>query len=191
MTKKSQDARVVRSQNSLLKSGMELLNSNREATLSDIAQHAGVGRTTLYRQFESRDTLIDAIATYCLETMEAATMPIEHEATSALDAIRLLFLYVMPMRAEFEFLMNLGKLDSNNPEFLAIEEKHEAEVTALIDEAKRDGDIDSDLPSEWVYHVIEGLFVAGWLQQEGQQSDAGHVAALAFRSFCLGVRKKG
>ena len=47
------DARIKRSRTAIIEAGLECLNQNNEASLTDIANQAGVGRATLYRLFET------------------------------------------------------------------------------------------------------------------------------------------
>ncbi|MCV6613383.1 MAG: TetR/AcrR family transcriptional regulator [Cellvibrionaceae bacterium] len=181
------DARAKRSQQALLRAGLELLNINREASLSDIAAHAGVGRTTLYRQYETREKLIAAVAAYCLELFDEATAPIEQQATSALDAIGLVFKLLMPLTQEMQFLIQLDQFEHADPALEQINAKQSQEMDELVAMAKREGSINKSLPNAWVVNLISGIFIASWLQQQDQQTSAEQAAALAFTSFCQGV----
>jgi len=181
------DARAKRSQQSLLRAGLELLNTNGEASLSDIANHAGVGRTTLYRQYETREKLISAIAIYCLETIEEASAPIESQAKSAMEAIRLLFEQLMPLTQEFQFLLNLEQLVENDPEVTAINKKQKQEMIELLEYGKTHGEFNSSLPNAWLLNLIESLFYIGWLQQKNEGASAQEAAKLAFVSFSNGA----
>ena len=60
------DARTVKSQQALIQSGLILLNKNKGISLSDIAKEANVGRATLYRLYDSKEALVEAIAVWCL-----------------------------------------------------------------------------------------------------------------------------
>jgi AcrR family transcriptional regulator len=181
------DARAKRSQNALLKAGLELLNTNTEATLSDIATHAGVGRTTLYRQYETREKLITAIAIYCLESIDEATAPIEQNAKNAMDAIRLLFELAMPLTQEFQFLLNLDQLIENEPDIASIHEKQNREIVEIIEYGKKKGEIDKTIPTSWMVNLIEGMFYIGWRQQYELGFSAEETAKLAFNTFSKGV----
>jgi AcrR family transcriptional regulator len=181
------DARAKRSQKALLKAGMEMLNENPEATLSDIAAHAGVGRATLYRQYETREKLILAIAIDCFDIIDEATAPIEWKARNALDAIRMMFECVMPLTREFQFLMNLERVIENDPQIAAINEKQRNEMIDLVEYAKKKGEIDKAYPTSWVVNLIEGLFYAGWVQLQQEGSHPQVVADLAFKTLCQGI----
>ena len=184
---KQLDARARRSQDALLKAGMELLNSNPEASLSDIATHAGVGRTTLYRQYETREKLIHAIALFCLETIDEVTAPIEERALTANDAIKMLFEFTMPLTQEFQFLMNIEKVAQDNAEIAAINEKQKQEMIELIEFGKKTREFSKKLPTSWVLNLIEALFYVGWVQQTTEGAPPKEAAELAFTTFSRGV----
>jgi AcrR family transcriptional regulator len=177
------DARAIRSQKALLKAGLELLNNNHEATLSDIATHAGVGRTTLYRQYETREKLITAIAIDCLETINEATKPIERDAKTALDAIRMLFELAMPLTEEFQFLLILDQFIESDPQIAKIYKQQNQEMVDLVEYGKKKKEIDKSLPTSWLVGLIEGLFYIGWQQQNEHGFSHKEVANLAFNSF--------
>jgi AcrR family transcriptional regulator len=181
------DARAKRSQKALLKAGMEQLNENPDATLSDIAAHAGVGRATLYRQYETRENLILAISIDCFDVIDKATAHIESQALSALDAIRLLFESVMPLTREYQFLMNLDRVIENDPKIEAINKKQRKEMVDLVAYTKKKKEIDKAFPTSWVVNLIEGLFYAGWMQIQQQGSKSEEVAELAYKTLCRGI----
>jgi len=55
----------------ILDAANEVLSANPSATLQQIADAAGVARTTVHRRFASREALIDALAPDMLEQTEA------------------------------------------------------------------------------------------------------------------------
>ncbi len=169
---------------------MELLNVNKEASFSDIAAHAGVGRATLYRLFNNREKLIRSIAFFCLERFDEATGPIDQQATSAIDAIRLLFKLAMPLTQEFQFLANLGHWAEEDTDVMAILERQEKEMLDLVNMGKAEGSICQSLPSTWVVNMIEGLFYAGYVSQKAHQNSFEEVAEYAFRSLNQGIKPK-
>lgn len=181
------DPRAARSRVALLKTGLSVLITNKDASLTEIAQQAGVGRATVYRQFETRESLIEAIAIDCVDRMKEITANIEQEATSGLDVFRLLFLYMAPFTQEMQFLMHLddhlrnGELDLDN-EY----ERLQQEILTFIVNAQRHGDIGQDLPADWIVNLIDGLFFAGWMQQEAGTSPE-QAAELMYVSFAKGV----
>ena len=56
----------------IAEAGFELLSRNPGASLSEIAEHAGVGRATLHRHFASREALLIALAHQAIAEMDHA-----------------------------------------------------------------------------------------------------------------------
>ena len=181
------DARIVKSQQALVLAGLKLINKNKEISLSDVAKEAGVGRATLYRLYSSKEALIEAIALHCLNAFEVATNPIEQLATSTMHAFELLFELTMPLTDESQFLMSLDYFADDIPQVNDIIAKQDEELWDLIEEAKQAGQLEKSLPSSWVLNLIEGLYYAGWVQQQEYQASAKQAAALAFQSFSRAV----
>lgn len=186
---KQLDARIQRSQASILKAGMDLLSKNADANLSDIAQQAGVGRTTLYRLYETKEQLFKAIAIHCLEAFDTATEHVENDAKSALDAFHLMFKAILPLSNELEFLMKLGDLAENDPELIAIYQKQQDEISELVEYGKAEGSISKDIPTLWIVNMIEGLFFASWLTMREDSLDHNQLADLMFQALCNGIKR--
>lgn len=162
---KSLDLRIIRSHKALITAGLSELNRNREATFSEIAKKAKVGRSTLYRLFENREALIKAITLHCLEQIDEATVSIEQDAVSAFDAILKLLACIVPLTKEYQFLVNLQQWQMLDEEVTAVSIRHKSELMELVEMAKREGSVAESMPTEWVVNMIEGLLYAGWLQQ--------------------------
>lgn len=187
---KNLDARIQKSQTAILKAGMDLLRKNNEATLSDIAQKARVGRTTLYRLYETKEQLIKAIGIHCLETFDTATEHLDNDAKSALHAFHLMFKAILPLSAELEFLMKLGELAGDDPELVAIYQKQQDEIVELVEYAKTEGSISKEIPSLWIVNLIEGLFYSSWLTMNEDILSHDELADLMFHTLCNGVKRQ-
>lgn len=182
------DARIKRSRASIINAGMKLFNKNSEASLSDIAIHAGVGRATLYRLFDTKESLIKAIAFDCLETFDGAMKDIEFQASSTIDAIRLVFTSIMPCSDQLIFLMNLDHISNNDPELVVIHDRQKKEVADLIDLAKGEGLLNKTQPTSWMINVIDGLFYSACLMKVEHNYSDEEVAELAFQTLLNGIK---
>ncbi len=183
------DARIQKSQATIINTGMQLLSKNSETSLSDIARKAGVGRTTLYRLYDTKEKLIKAIAIHCLEVFDSATKHLDSEATSALHAFHLMFKAILPLSAEMEFLMKLRDLEENDPEIVAIYQRQANDIAQLVEYAKAEGSLSKDIASAWVVNLVDGLFYTAWLTNTESSIDHDALADLAFHTFCNGVAR--
>ena len=177
------DARIKKSTESILQAGLELLTENKDAKLTEVAAHAGVGRATLYRLFKNKEDLVMAITLHCFSEYEKATHSIEREAKSALHAIELLFHYAMPLTLEFQFLTNLDYFIEISTDIKLIEQQHKAEMTELVEHVKREQKVIDKLTTSWLLNYIDGLFFTGWLQQTQESYTAEQAAELAYYCF--------
>lgn len=183
------DARIQKSQAAILEAGLELLGNNSEATLSDIAQQAGVGRTTLYRLYETKEQLTKAIAIHCLGVFEQATEHLEADAKSALHAFHLMFKAILPLSAELEFLLKLGDIAEDDPELVAIFKKQQQGMIELVEYAKKEGSISKQIPTVWIVNLVEGLFYSSWLTMNENIMSNEALAGLAFETLCNGIKR--
>ena len=99
------DPRAHRSRTLLMEAGIEVLSQNIDASLSDIAATAGVGRATLYRHFETREELILALGKESLDQTDQACAHIIENGIAGREAIEAIFCAVLPLGNRFHFLL--------------------------------------------------------------------------------------
>ncbi len=181
---------MVRSRATLIGSARGLLIANAGASLSDIARHSGIGRATLYRHFESREKLINAIALDCLQAFDQATENIDELAESGMDAIRLLFTAIVPLGEQAEFLLALETMALQDAELSALRERQRNEMVELMEFAKSEGSIRRSLPTAWLVNVLDSLLLAAWQMKKQQTVNDETLAAMAFDTWYSGTRKQ-
>ena len=188
------NAKVKKSKAAIIQAGMELLVRNPDAPLSDIAQHAGVGRATLYRLFASKEELVKAISIHCYQAFDAATEDLASQTHSALEMIRLLYQAVIPKNLELQFLERLGDIGEDDSELMAIRDQQFEDMLELVEYGKKTGEINPDLPSDWLVYVIESLFYPVGMMQDEPRPGSPHYSEaqlvdLAFKTVCQGIAK--
>lgn len=184
------DARIQKSKDALILSGLNLINKNKEVSITEIAKDAKVGRATLYRLFSSKEVLVEAIALHCVNIFTETTAPIDKLAKSHLHAIALLFEFALPLTQESQFLASLEYFSEKIPEVESIIAQQDQALLALFEGAKAEGSIDKNIPTSWLLNLVEGLFFAGWLQQTKNGMSAKQTAELAFNCFVGAVTNK-
>ncbi|AEF05738.1 TetR/AcrR family transcriptional regulator [Alteromonas naphthalenivorans] len=181
------DARSERSRIALIQAGMVLLAENKNTSLSDVAQAAGVGRATLYRHFDTREQLIEAVARQCIGAFNSVTASIEKTASSYLDAIRLMFEKVMPMHQELTFIMKLDALVEDNFSLEDLYRQQDEELREMLKQCQKENSIRKDFSIDWLMALLDGLFIASWQMVAKHNIPHADAAKLAFESFCAGV----
>lgn len=165
------DARIERSRRAILDAARVQLLYSPDASLSDIAQRAGVGRATLYRLYETREALLVAVGVDCFEAFDRATSHIESSALSIRHAFQLLFEAILPLQEEYQFLSRFGDADDYPLELRAIYQRQQREMIDLIEEAKRAGKINKQHPNEWLALLVDvQLYAAQSLLDKGDMT---------------------
>lgn len=185
------DARAVRSRKSLLDAGRDLLLKNPAATLSQIAVHAGVGRATLYRHFETRDQLVQALAQLSLEETDAVTAPLKQAGLKGRAAIEATIDAVMPLADHYHFLLSLWNFAEVDPEVTKIYDRQVAELVTLVEQAKTAGEINRDLDTNWIVTLIDSMLYSGWWLIANQDATSEDMANHAKLSLFQGIAAYG
>ena len=94
---KLSDPRANRSRQALLNAGIDAFLINPNASLTEVAAIAGVGRATLYRHFETREQLIQELARESLALTDKATEPLKAKKLKGREAIAAMLHAVMPL----------------------------------------------------------------------------------------------
>jgi len=178
------DRRIVQSEQAIIEAGISALLVNPSAGMSEIAQTAGVGRATLYRHFESREALIRKLVMVCSEETEIALEPYAHlRGKAALEAV---IDVLVPMADRFRFLVSLWSLVEDDEEVKRINAEMLRDLHALIDQAKRAGDVHAQLPTAWLVTLLDSMLTAGWMFVETGTSTSREAAEYVKQSFFHG-----
>jgi len=181
------DQRVIQSRDTILDAAVSALLRNPEASFSEIAQLAGIGRATLYRHFETRERLVETLARQCLARTNDALAPMRHQRLSGRAAIAEGVRVLLPMADRYHFLLNLPLFVSNDPQLTGIWEGQLFVLTAVMNQAKTEGSIDTEVPTEWAMRVFDSLIYAAWnlYRDRSQELDAAHQQVV--ETFFTGV----
>lgn len=130
-----------------------VLARDRTATLPDIAEAAGVGRTTLHRYFPDREALIGAAIEDSIQAIQQSVAEAALEQGSSLDAMRravaamiavgdrLLFVFGDP-RVLGGYTARNAAAPPNDP------------VIDLIKRGQAEGVFDPEVSASWIQHVL-------------------------------------
>ena len=184
------DPRAQRSREALLNAGITVFSRNTNASLTDVAIEAGVGRATLYRHFVSREQLILELAHLSIQETDQACAHIEAQNLRGRQAIEELIRSVMPLADRFHFLFSLWSFVEHDPSLAKVYEQQLDELGDLITEAKADGDINPDLPDDWLITLLDSLFTSAWYCIGEKILDVDQAANLSIAAFFDGVGAK-
>ena len=173
---------------SLLSAAIEVLSARPTATLAEIAEAAGVRRVTLHRLLGTRDELLREIAIRSLAEMDEACRTAVENAESAIVALRASVEALVPVGDRCHFLWTQAKVweEPSVAEKLA---RQNAELAALIDEAKAEGSIATDIPNAWIIAAIEAVVFAALTTARAGDVAVNDAGKLAARTLFAGLEK--
>lgn len=173
----------TRTRTAILAAALAVWSRDFAASLADIAERAEVSRSTLHRYFPERQDLVDALLVESLEVLDGIARAATEQTTSAFDHLiyllrsfvevgdRVVFLFADPGR----FAGNPHRADTGD-----------VSLRTLIAAAQEDGDLDPDLPAEWLEGVFNAhIYVAADAAQRGTPSHA--IADAAVRTLLNGI----
>lgn len=175
---------IVRDRSSLLDVVAEILVADPAASLAEVAEAAGIGRTTLHKQYATRDDLIRAVGFRALDLWEQAVDGVAdadpHGALHALTAA------MIPIGPQLAFLWRTPAFDHDEE----IKERYQAvetRVGMLLKQAQDQGVLAADVPDWWLMAAFHALVYVG-----AESVEAGDLAPRAapdrvLRTFLHGI----
>ena len=183
------DLRVIKSRDALFDAGIRCLLQNPAVTLSEVAKRAGVGRATLYRHFKTREDLIRALAVASLDETQAACAHITEKKIKGKAALTEVLRSVIPLGERYHFLVSLWNYIEDDPKIARIYAGQLEKLTEMVEDAKDDGDIPRDIPTQWVTAQFDSHLQLAWMMLsngEWVQTET-EVIDLAIDTFFNGI----
>jgi AcrR family transcriptional regulator len=175
-----------RTRRAILAAAASVLARDRAATLPDIAEAAGVGRTTLHRYFPDRESLIEAAVEDSIQAIsqsvaEAAldqgpSMDALRRAVAAMVAVgdRLMFVFGDP-RVLQGYRAPDGVVPPSDP------------VLDLIKRGQAEGAFDPEVSASWIQHVLWVLVYRGCEDADSGELPRHGITATVIRTLENGI----
>ena len=149
------DAR--RNRAALLDAAADVLAAEPQASLADVATRAGLARATLYRHFDSRESLLAAIRDEALARASAALAGLDLDCGVA-EGVRRVAAALVPLGMRFRILLVEGA--DTETEFLARRDVALAPLWQLVDRGIESGELDGGSGRAWPRLVLTSLLVS-------------------------------
>ncbi len=150
----------IRTRTAILKAAVSVLSQNQAAPLGEIADAAGVARSTLHRYFPERTDLIDAMRQFADDEITVATARARPEDGPAAEAlIRLCHEYFdLWDSLTWLYLDSLKECGDAS----SFDDQLDPNVSRLIERGHLDGTIDRAVPNAWIQHLLWALLYTAW-----------------------------
>jgi AcrR family transcriptional regulator len=145
-----------RTRAAILSASASVLARDRGATLADVADAAGVGRTTLHRYFPDREELVGAVVEDSLAVLGRAVEDAALEQGPPLEAIRRLVSAMVDVGDRLLFLFGDPRV-MEGYEGPAGEDGSDRAVVGLIERGQAAGVLDPEVSAAWIQHVLWAL----------------------------------
>ncbi|MEO7058152.1 MAG: hypothetical protein ABI083_00385 [Lapillicoccus sp.] len=154
----------------LLDAAVSYLVAHPRASLAQIAAAAGIGRTTLFKLFATRDDLEHAVAVRALAVCQAAVDEADDDRAPD-GGLRALVTALLPIGPQLNFIWRTPSLDVDD-EVHRLYLSLDASLIAVLARARAAGVL-RDRPDWWLGQSLHALVYVAW---ESVQS--GHLARL-------------
>ncbi|TMR91225.1 TetR/AcrR family transcriptional regulator [Nonomuraea basaltis] len=159
---RSDAARTVRT---ILEAAERVLGRNPAASMEQIAEAAGVARTTVHRRFVSREALVDAMTAWATRQFAEAVESAHPETAPPLVALYQVTASVLRVKSDWGFAMS--RTLSSDPEVARVHADVEERCARLFSKAQAAGVLRADVDPDWARRVYYAL-----IHEAAQSRDA-------------------
>ncbi|MEU8120571.1 TetR/AcrR family transcriptional regulator [Spirillospora sp. NPDC049024] len=164
-------ADAERNSAAIITAATDLFVRDPDASMTDIARAAGVGRVTLYAHFPSREDVLRAVLR---QAIEQSTEVIEGARSTELppaDAFAHLIRTAWPLIGRFGSLYNAARRTLPAEEVRQLHDPPMAHVRELIVQGRDAGGFRTDLPVEWLVSTVYALLHAAMEEVSARRFD--------------------
>ncbi|GGT00020.1 TetR/AcrR family transcriptional regulator [Streptomyces chromofuscus] len=149
-------ADALRSIEAIVQAAADCLGRNPEASLSEIARAAGVGRVTLYAHFASRAEVVDAAMNSAIDQGDKALASVDLSGDARQALARLVEAsWTLVDRARS--LLVAAQKELSPARIRELHSRPAARVETLIARGRADGVFRTDLPIPWLVNVMHSV----------------------------------
>ena len=186
-------ADAERSVRSILEAAERVLADDPGASLEQIAEEAGLTRTTVHRRFANRQALIDALAVSAKQQLAEAIDEARPDSAPALVAMYRVTANVLRTKSAWRFTLGNPMADTSAAATIW------AEITArtleLLARAQREGVLDPGADLEWTRQVYYALLSEALHRPSDDQGadaqDPDELATLVIDTLLHGAGPRG
>lgn len=153
-------ADAERNNAAIITAATDLFAREPDASMTDIARAAGVGRVTLYAHFPSREDVVRAVLRQAIDQSTEIIEGVRSTDLPPADALLHLIRTTWPQIGQFGRLYNAARRSLPAEEVRQLHDPPMAHVRELIVQGRDAGRFRTDLPVEWLVSTVYALLHA-------------------------------
>ncbi|MEV0849567.1 helix-turn-helix domain-containing protein [Streptomyces sp. NPDC049954] len=170
----------------ILEAAERVLAANPAATMEQLAQAAGVARTTVHRRFATREALLDELTGWAARQFADAVDAARPDAAPPLVALYQVTANVLRVKTGWSFAMNRTAGDAH-PEAARIHAEVRARCVRLFRRAQEAGVLRPDIDLDWTRRVYYALIHEAAGEDTGGDADADALATRVVDTLLRGA----
>lgn len=169
-TDKRKRADAERTITAILDAALECFAAGPDATVTEIAKAAGVGRVTVYGHFDSLESIVDAVLVRSLAEADATFAALDLESGTATEAVNRL-LHAPWIFGRYRGLLAAATAHLGPEKVRRLHEQVFARIEAVVARGRDAGEFRTDLPLPWMMASVYALAHAALAE-----ADAGRIS---------------
>jgi AcrR family transcriptional regulator len=168
----------------ILEAAIQVLGAQPDAGIAEVAAAAGVGRATVYRHFESREALIEALREHAREEARAQFEQARVDEGDPVEALERMVAAMLALGDRYRVIFPPDQRSPRRSEVLL------APLTRVVARAQAEGAIDPEVPPAWVIASLRALLRAAVAEVEARRLARDAAARRIVRTLVRGVGSK-
>lgn len=149
------------SRTAAMQAGLELYTLHPNASMDEVAAHAGIGRATLFRHFPNRTALLRAAGTHVIAQVDAAIGASVSADDPPLIRLRALIAVLVSGGLPLHAVFGMSDL-AEDPELKSALKTLDRTIEPVVLDCITAGLLRADMPEAWFEVAFEGLLYAAW-----------------------------